>query len=136
VFRGTVEKALKTPAALLTYMAEEREEKGQKSKERFNGLIEMLARLASEKVYGPLDVLATTPSVSVALSSLYNAVRYVRNQGYPVPSEDEINAFLAISKKNPEVMREIAIKALIRAEKLGKLQQPQGQPEKEDVKQG
>ncbi len=122
-----VEKALKTSAGLPTCMMETGDQKEQRSKGSFNGLIEMLARLATEKVYGPLDVLATTPSVSVALASLYNAIRYAKNQGYSVPDEDEINAFMAIARKNPEVMREVAIKALIRSEKLG---------EKREVKQG
>ena len=114
-------------------MVEKGEQKGQRGKEHFNGLIEMLARLASEKVYGPLDVLATTPSVSMALGSLYNAIRYVKNQGYPVPSEDEINAFIAIAKRNPEFLSEIAIRALIRAEKM---KQPQQQPQQPEKKEG
>jgi hypothetical protein len=106
---------------------QEKEKTQQESKEFLGSIIEMLARLASDKMYGPLDVLATTPDISVALGSLYNAIRYAKSQGYAIPSEEEFNAFVAIARKNPEVMREIAIKALIRAEKLG---------EKREVKQG
>jgi uncharacterized protein (DUF488 family) len=115
---------------------EEEEKKQQESKEFLGSIIDMLARLASDKMYGPLDVLATTPDISVALGSLYNAIRYAKSQGYAIPSEEEFNAFVAIAKKNPEVMREIAIKALIRAEKMKQPQQQiQQQSDRKESKQ-
>jgi hypothetical protein len=116
---------------------QEKEKTQQEGKEFLGGVIEMLAGLASDKVYEPLDVLATTPDISVALGSLYNAIRYAKSQGYPIPSEEEFNAFVAIAKKNPEVMREIAIKALIRAEKMKQPQQQiQQQSDRKESKQG
>jgi hypothetical protein len=116
---------------------EEKEKTQQEDKEFLGGVIEMLARLASDKMYGPLDVLATTPDILVALGSLYNAIRYAKSQGYPIPSEEEFNAFVAIARKNPEVMKEVAIKALIRAEKMKQTQQQmQQQSDKKEVKQG
>jgi hypothetical protein len=115
---------------------EEEEKKQQESKEFLGSIIDMLARLASDKMYGPLDVLATTPDISVALGSLYNAIRYAKSQGYAIPSEEEFSTFVAIAKKNPEVMREIAIKALIRAEKMKQpQQQTQQQSDRKESKQ-
>jgi len=132
-----VGEALKTPVWLPACM-QEKEKTQQEDKEFLGGVIEMLARLASDKVYEPLDVLATTPDISVALSSLYNAIRYAKSQGYPIPSEEEFNAFVAITRRNPEVMKEVAIKALIRAEKVKQQtqQQVQQQSDKKEVKQG
>ena len=130
-------EAFKTPVCLPARM-QEKERAQQEGKEFLGGVIEMLARLASDKVYEPLDVLATTPDISVALGSLYNAIRYAKSQGYPIPSEEEFNAFVAIARRNPEVMKEVAIKALIRAEKVKQQtqQQIQQQSDKKEVKQG
>jgi len=125
----------KNISGLITCMEEE-EKKQQEGKEFLGSIIDMLAKLASDKMYGPLDVLATTPDISVALGSLYNAIRYAKSQGYTIPSEEEFNAFVAIAKKNPEVMREIAIKALIRAEKMKQpQQQTQQQSDRKESKQ-
>jgi len=112
------------------------EEKKQEGREFIESLINMLARLAADKMYGPLDVLGTAPDISIALSYLYTAIRYARTQNYPIPTEDDINKFVAIAKKNPEVMREIAIKALIRAEKMKQPQQQmQQQSDRKESKQ-
>jgi len=81
-------------------------------------VINALAMLVKEKMYGPLDILATTPDPNLVYSALYNAIRYLATQGLPVPSEDDINKFFAIAKDNPEILREVAIKALIRGIKL------------------
>jgi len=95
------------------------EEKNGKGREFLPGLVNMLARLASEKSYGPLDALATAPSIQTALPAIYNAVRYAITQGYPVPSEEELNTFIAMARRDPSIMREVVIKALIKAARQG-----------------
>jgi len=95
------------------------EKNGKQGKEFLPGLVSMLARLASEKSYGTLDALATAPNIQTALSAIYNAVRYATTQNYPVPSEEELNTFIAMAKRDPSIMREVAIKALLRAVRQG-----------------
>jgi hypothetical protein len=95
------------------------EKNGKQGREFLPGLVNMLARLAGEKSYGPLDALATAPSIQTALPAIYNAVRYAITQGYPVPSEEELNTFIAMARRDPSIMREIAIKALIKTVRQG-----------------
>ncbi|MDT7969810.1 MAG: hypothetical protein RQ842_04530 [Vulcanisaeta sp.] len=95
------------------------EKNGERGREFLPNLINMLARLAGEKSYGPLDALATAPSIQTALPAIYNAVRYAITQGYPVPSEEELNTFIALARRDPSIMREVAIKALIKAVRQG-----------------
>ena len=111
-------KALKTPVWLTACM-QEKEKTQQEGREFLGGIIEMLARLAGEKSYGPLDALATASSIQTALPAIYNAVRYAITQGYQVPSEEELNTFIALAKRDPSIMREVAIKALIKAVRQG-----------------
>ncbi|ADY01601.1 MAG: hypothetical protein ACP5L5_08710 [Vulcanisaeta sp.] len=90
-------------------------------KERTNyleSIINSLAVLASEKIYGPLDVLASTPDPQLAYGVLYNAIRYLASQSYSTPSEEDIDKLFAIASKRPEILREVAIKALIRGVKM------------------
>ena len=94
-----------------------KEDEGKTEKGYLNTIIESLSYLAKEKMYGPLDVLASTPDPQLAYGVLYNAIRYLASQEYPIPSEDDLNALFAIAKKQPEVLREVAIKALIRGTK-------------------
>ena len=97
-------------------MAEEerRDNEGKVEKGYLDTMIEALSYLAKDKMYGPLDVLATTPDPQLAYGVLYNAIRYLASQGYPTPTEDDINKLLARARKQPEILREIAIKALVR----------------------
>jgi hypothetical protein len=131
---------LKNISRLITYMAEDK--KQQEDRESIESLINLLAKLAADKMYGPLDVLGTAPDISIALSYLYTAIRYAITQSehekgnYPIPTEDDINKFVAIANRNPEIMREIAIKALIRAEKMKQpQQQTQQQSDRKESKQ-
>ena len=111
-------------------MGEEAETKDESEKRYLDSLIESLSYLAKEKMYGPLDVLASTPDPQLAYGVLYNAIRYLASQEYPVPSEDDLNAFFAIARKQPEVLREVAIKALIRGTKRRMTKERPGSKEK------
>ena len=97
-------------------MAEEerRDNEGKVEKGYLDTMIEALSYLVKDKMYGPLDVLATTPDPQLAYGVLYNAIRYLASQGYPTPTEDDINKLLVRARKQPEILREIAIKALVR----------------------
>ena len=97
-------------------MAEEerRDNEGKVEKGYLDTMIEALSYLVKDKMYGPLDVLATTPDPQLAYGVLYNAIRYLASQKYPVPTEEDLNAFFAMVRKRPEVLREVAIKAFVR----------------------
>ena len=97
-------------------MAEEegKDIEGKVEKGYLSTMIEALSYLVKDEMYGPLDVLATTPDLQLAYGVLYNAIRYLASKGYPVPTEEDLNVFFAMVRKRPEVLREVAIKAFVR----------------------
>jgi hypothetical protein len=95
-------------------------------------VVDLLARLARDKVYGPLDMLSRVEDndefyMKMAREALYSALRYVSTEKKepPLPGlEDSIRRTLAIIKNKPYFAKEVALRALARAmssrEKEGK----------------
>lgn len=84
-------------------------------------IIEVLARLAQDKVYGPLDMLSRVEDrdefyMKMAREALYSAVRYYATEGQPVLElEDAVETALRLIEARPHVAKELALKALARA---------------------
>lgn len=97
-------------------------ESEEESSEFLSSIVNTLAILAKEEVYGVLDTLAYVSDLSIVYSALYNAIRYLstdENLRSKIPSENELNILFKIANKNPAVLRELAIRALARALKGG-----------------
>jgi len=105
----------------------------------FEPVVDLLARLARDRVYGPLDMLSRVEDndefyMKMAREALYSALRYVSTEREPPPPglEDSIWGTLAIIKKKPYFAKELALRALARAmssgEKEGK-EKKEGQGE-------
>ncbi|WP_338602888.1 hypothetical protein V6M85_03170 [Sulfolobus tengchongensis] len=106
-------------------MSESDKEKPQ-SQRFLSSIVDLLAELAKDKVYGILDTFAYVSNLSIVYASLYNAIRYLASKEEykdKIPSEDELNKLFGIARENPTILREVAIRALARALK------PQGEGE-------
>ena len=83
--------------------------------------LNVLARLAKDKVYGPLDMLSRVEDsdefyMKMAREALYSALRYVSAEEEAYPDlESSIRQVLAIIEKRPYFAKELALKALARA---------------------
>ncbi len=96
----------------------------------FEPAVDLLARLARDRVYGPLDMLSRVEDndefyMKMAREALYSALRYASTEREPPPPglEDSIRRTLAKIKKEPYFAKELALRALARAmsrEKEGK----------------
>jgi len=103
----------------------------------FEPVVDLLARLARDKVYGPLDMLSRVEDndefyMKMAREALYSALRYVSTEKkVPPPSslEDSIRGTLAIIRKKPYFAKELALRALARA-------MSSGEKEDEEKKEG
>jgi hypothetical protein len=86
-------------------------------------VVDVLARLARDRVYGPLDMLSRVEDndefyVKMAREALYSALRYVsteKGESPPPGLEDSIRRTLAIIRKKPYFAKEVALRALARA---------------------
>jgi len=84
-------------------------------------VLDVLARLAKDKVYGPLDMLSRVEDndefyMKMAREALYSALRYVSTEKEAYPGlESSIRQILAIIEKRPYFAKELALKALARA---------------------
>ena len=106
----------------------------------FEPVVDLLARLARDRVYGPLDMLSRVEDndefyMKMAREALYSALRYVsteKGESPPPGLEDSIRGTLAIIRKKPYFAKEVALRALARAmssrEKEGK-EKKEGQGE-------
>ncbi|MEM1598782.1 MAG: hypothetical protein QXP31_07825 [Pyrobaculum sp.] len=96
----------------------ERQSELQKS---FEPLVDLLAELAREKVYGPLDLLSRVEDsdefyMRLAREALYSALRYYSTSGRPVQNlEAAVEQALRIIERRPYFAKELALKALAKA---------------------
>jgi hypothetical protein len=87
----------------------------------FEPVVDLLARLARDRVYGPLDMLSRVEDndefyMKMAREALYSALRYVSTEKEAYPGlEDSIRLTLARIKKEPHFAKELALRALARA---------------------
>jgi 3-polyprenyl-4-hydroxybenzoate decarboxylase len=84
-------------------------------------VVNILAHLARDKVYGPLDLLSRVEDndefyMKMAREALYMALRYVSTEGQSYERlEDSVKSVLALIEKRPQYAKELALKALAKA---------------------
>ncbi|MEM1925332.1 MAG: hypothetical protein QW680_10880 [Pyrobaculum sp.] len=84
-------------------------------------LINALAKLASDKVYGPLDMLSRVEDndefyLRLARDALYSALRYLSTEKMTFEKLDEsVELALRVIEKRPHFAKELALRALARA---------------------
>jgi len=100
----------------------------------FEPVVDLLARLARDRVYGPLDMLSRVEDndefyIKMAREALYSALRYVSTEKEAYPGlEDSIRLTLAVIGNKPYFAKELALRALARAMSSG---EKEGEEKKE-----
>jgi hypothetical protein len=85
---------------------------------RVRPVIDVLARLAKDRVYGPLDLLSRVEDsdeffMRMAREALYTALRYVSTEKETYPGlEDSVNLVLRMIERRPLFAKELALKSL------------------------
>lgn len=87
------------------------------SSSKYPNIVELLAYLVKEKVYGPVDRLARATDLETVYMALYEALRYVSTEvakgSVKVPPKEEVSQFLEeVSKKGASLARRVAVEAL------------------------
>ncbi|MEM0228530.1 MAG: hypothetical protein QXJ22_07105 [Ignisphaera sp.] len=85
--------------------------------QRYPGIVELFKRLAENKRYGPIDRLARALSSEMVRVALYEALRIGVTEGWSIPSDAEVDGFLAEVEKNLGIAQKIAVIALTSAPK-------------------
>uniref|UniRef100_A0A7J3Z8R6 Uncharacterized protein n=1 Tax=Ignisphaera aggregans TaxID=334771 RepID=A0A7J3Z8R6_9CREN len=85
--------------------------------QKFPGIVELFKKLAENRRYGPIDRFARALAPEMVRIALYEALRIGVTEGWPLPSESEVDAFLAEAEKNLGVAQKIAAIALTSAPK-------------------
>jgi hypothetical protein len=84
-------------------------------------VVELLARLARNRIYGPLDMLSRVEDrdefyMKMAAEALYGALRYASAEGAPVPDiEGSVRYVMDMIERRPRYAKGLALKALARA---------------------
>jgi hypothetical protein len=99
------------------YILSQCREGGENLNSRYPNLVELLAYLVKEKVYGPVDRLARAADLETVYMAIYEALRYASTEvakgAVKVPPEEEVRQFLdEVSKRGASLARRIAIEAL------------------------
>jgi len=84
---------------------------------KYSSIVELLAYLVKEKVYGPVDRLARATDLESIYTALYEALRYASTEVMKgevrIPSNEEVRQFLdEVSKRGASLARRVAIEAL------------------------
>lgn len=93
---------------------------GRKAPE-FKPVVDMLARLARDRVYGPLDLLSRVEDnddfyMRLAREALYSALRYLSTYGYAdAELEEAVEVALKYIERRPYLAKELALRALAKA---------------------
>ncbi len=84
-------------------------------------VVDVLAEMAREKVYGPLDLLSRVEDndefyMRLAREALYAALRYTSTSGKRVSGlEEAVELALRVMERRPHFAKELALKALAKA---------------------
>jgi hypothetical protein len=84
-------------------------------------VVELLARLARNRIYGPLDMLSRVEDrdefyMKMAAEALYGALRYASAEGAPAPDvEGSVRYVMDAIERRPRYAKRLALKALARA---------------------
>jgi len=87
--------------------------------QKFPGIVELFKKLAENKRFGPIDRLARALSPEMIRIALYEALRIGATEGWTLPSDSEVDAFLSDVEKNLGVAQKIAAIALTSAPRAG-----------------
>ena len=87
--------------------------------QRFSGIVEIFKKLAENKRFGPIDRLARALTPEMVRIALYEALRIGVTEGWNLPSDSEVDAFLNEVEKNLGIAQKIAAIALTSAPKAG-----------------
>jgi len=91
----------------------------------FKPVVDLLARLARDGVYGPIDMLSRVEDsdefyMKMAREALYSALRYASTEKEAHPGlEDSIRLTLAVIGDKPYFAKELALRALAKAMSSG-----------------
>lgn len=85
--------------------------------QKYPGIVELFKRLAENRRYGPIDRLARALTSEMVRVALYEALRIGVTEGWRIPSDSEVDAFLSEVEKNLGVAQKIAAIALTSAPK-------------------
>ncbi|MDK6029412.1 hypothetical protein QPL79_08555 [Ignisphaera sp. 4213-co] len=86
--------------------------------QKYPGIVEIFKKLAENKRYGPIDRLARALTADMVRIALYDALRVGVTEGWALPSDAEVDAFLNEVEKNLGIAQKIAAIALTSASKL------------------
>lgn len=87
---------------------------------RYEKIVEVLAYLVKDNVYGPVDRLARATDLNMVRTAIYEALRYIstevrRGREVKLPDENEVREFLEeIERRGAGVAKRVAIEALTR----------------------
>jgi hypothetical protein len=88
-----------------------------KTSNLFENLVNALSKFVEEKEYNILDTLALSNDIDMAYKSIYNGLRNLRKENLNInydELENDINVMFSMAKNNISILREIAIKALVK----------------------
>jgi len=90
-------------------------EKPASIEETYGHVIALFRSLAREKRYGPIDRMARALNPEFVRVSLYEALRIAVSEGWPLPSQEEVEKFLEAVERNLGLAQRVAIIALTAA---------------------
>jgi hypothetical protein len=99
----------------------------------FGPVVDLLARLARDGVYGPLDMLSRVEDsdefyMKMAREALYSALRYASTEKEAHPGlEESIGLVLNAIRNKPYFAKELALRALAKAMSGGGEEKKEGE---------
>lgn len=85
--------------------------------QKYPNIINLFKRLAENRRYGPIDRLARALTSEMVRIALYEALRIGVTEGWTLPSDNEVDAFLAEVERNLGVAQKVAAISLTAAPK-------------------
>ncbi|MEL9941017.1 MAG: hypothetical protein QW348_08650 [Ignisphaera sp.] len=86
--------------------------------QKYPNIVELFKNLAKEKRFSPIDRLARALSSEMVRIALYEALRIGATEGWKLPPDEEVDAFLSDVERNPGVAQKVAVVALTAAQKV------------------
>lgn len=103
--------------------------------QKYPQIVEIFKKLAENKRYGPIDRLARALSPEMVRVALYEALRISVTEDWGIPSDSEVDSFLAEVERNLGVAQKIAVVALTGAKSVEAGEQKKEEKAGEEKKQ-